>query len=497
MIASFKNMKGYKKIYHPLVLVALLIATVILGFFIGKGGIKIAMVCLALFPALIYINRFFNHPQIGIYSILIMGFLAIGISRYVPNVPFGLSIDGLLVLTYIAVYFRNFYSEVNWQYINRDLTYLMIIWFMYSVAQLFNPEALSRTAWFYAMRGMSLYSLLLIPLCFMIFNRLRYMMVFLYIYAFFSIMASLKGMQQIYIGLDSAEQFWIDTVGGITHVLFGELRAFSFMSDAGQFGAAQGAAGVVGILIAMNIRGFINKGLFYTMGFLGLWGMMISGTRGAIIVPLLGFATYIVHRKNVRVLFFGGIFLALTYVFFAHTYIGQNNSQIRRMRTAFRPEEDASYLVRLENRRILSGYLATRPFGGGIGSAGDWGQRFSPQGFLAQVATDSWYVQIWAEQGIIGLILHLIILCYIVLKGSFIIMFRLQHQELRGIVSALMGGFVGIIGASYGNGVLGQNPTGIILYISWGFFMMATQLEREYVYLTEKKKNPWSLTTSN
>ena len=490
-------MKGYKKIYHPLVLVALLIATVLFGFFIGKGGIKVAVVCLAIFPALIYINRFFNHPQIGIYSILVMGFLAIGISRYVPNVPFGLSIDGLLVLTYIAVYFHNFYSEVNWRYANRDLTYLMVIWFMYSVAQLFNPEALSRTAWFYAMRGMSLYSLLLIPLCFMIFNRLRYMMVFLYIYAFFSILASLKGMQQIYIGLDSAEQFWIDTVGGITHVLFGELRAFSFMSDAGQFGAAQGAAGVVGILTAMNIRGFINKGLFYTMGFLGLWGMMISGTRGAIIVPMLGFTVYILHRKNFRVLFFGGIFLAFTYVFFAHTYIGEGNAQIRRMRTAFRPEEDASYMVRLENRRILSGYLATRPFGGGIGSAGDWGQRFSPQGFLAQVATDSWYVQIWAEQGIIGLILHLIILCYIVIKGSYIIMFRLQHQELRGIVSALMGGFVGIIGASYGNGVLGQNPTGIILYISWGFFMMATQLEREYVLLTEKKKNPWSLTTNN
>ncbi|MDO8898240.1 MAG: O-antigen ligase family protein, partial [Bacteroidales bacterium] len=274
--------------------------------------------------------------------------------------------------------------------------------------------------------------------------------------------------------------------------LFGELRAFSFFSDAGQFGAAQGAAGVVGIIVAMNIKGLHNKVFFTIMGVSGLWGMMISGTRGAMIVPMVGGVTYILLRKNFRAVIVGGFFLALIYAFFAYTYIGEGNSQIRRMRTAFRPDEDESYLVRLENRRILSGYLASRPFGGGIGSAGDWGQRFSPQGFLAQIATDSWYVQIWAEQGIVGLILHLFILTYILIKGSYIIMFRLKEPELRGVVSALMAGFTGIMGASYGNGVLGQMPTGILIYLSWVVIFVSQQLEREYVYLSSRGLNPWS-----
>jgi hypothetical protein len=117
---------------------------------------------------------------------------------------------------------------------------------------------------------------------------------------------------------------------------------------------------------------------------------------------------------------------------------------------------------------------------------------FRHKDFLSQIATDSWYVQIWAEQGIIGLILHLFILSYILIKGSYIIMFRLKEPEIRGVVSALMAGFTGIMGASYGNGVLGQMPTGILIYLSWVAIFVSQQLEREYIYLIQKGLNPWS-----
>ncbi|MBU2465584.1 MAG: O-antigen ligase family protein, partial [Bacteroidetes bacterium] len=494
MFSFLKDKIGSEKLHHPLVVAVIILFTVVLGVIIAKGGIMIAAALLVLFPAIVYFNRFLNYPTVGIFTIIVMGFIAIGLTRYIKNIPLGLSVDGFLVLTYIAVFFRYFNDGIKWSQLNRDIVYLSIIWFAYSVLQLFNPEALSRTAWFYAMRGISLYMLLLVPLALLIFNRLRFLYGFLYAWGIFSILGTLKGLQQLYLGPDAAEQFWLDTIGGVTHILFGELRVFSFFSDAGQFGAAQGAAGAVGLLVAMNIKGIHNKVFFVTMGIMGLWGMMISGTRGAMIVPMVAGLTYILHRKNFRVIVIGGLFLALVYAFFAYTYIGQGNSQIRRMRTAFRPEQDESYLVRLENKKILSGYLASRPFGGGIGSAGDWGKRFSPQGFLAQIATDSWYVQIWAEQGIVGLILHLFILTYILIKGSYIIMFKLKEQELRGIISALMAGFTGIMGASYGNGVLGQMPTGILIYISWGFIFMSQQLEREYTYLLSEGKSPWSLT---
>jgi len=226
-----------------------------------------------------------------------------------------------------------------------------------------------------------MYPILLVPLALMLFKRLRHLYLFLYIWGVFTILATLKGLVQLYIGLDPGEQFWIDTVGGITHLINGQLRVFSFFSDAGQFGAAQAAAGTVSLLVATSITGKRNKIFFLIVGVMGLWGMILSGTRGAMIVPMIGGIVYLILSKNIRILVTGGIMLAFIYVFFAYTYIGDSNYQIARMRTAFRPEEDASYIVRLENRAILKTYLVDKPFGGGIGSAGNWGQRFSPQGF--------------------------------------------------------------------------------------------------------------------
>ncbi len=479
MLKKFKRYSGSMKLNDPVMIIGLLVIAVIASYIIGNGGLRTALLVGAIPVAIFYLNRIFTKPNIGLYTTLIASFLVIGITRYIPGIPLGLTIDGLLVLTFIAVFFKNFYEGLDKRAFTRDLTIFMFAWFLYSIAQLFNPEALSKTAWFYAMRGMSLYSLLSIPLVFLLFNKVKHFYRFLYIWGTLSILGTLKGMQQLFIAPDFAEQRWLDTVGAITHLLFGELRVFSFYSDAGQFGAAQGAAGIVGLLIFFNVKDVKQKVFFLIMGITGIYGMFISGTRGAIIVPVIGAMFYLIHRKNIRVIFLGILTLAMVYVFFKYTYIGQGNAQIRRMRTAFKPDEDESLQVRLRNRQILKVYLTSRPFGGGIGSAGDWGQRFSPHGFLANVATDSWFVQIWAEQGIVGLLIHLFILSYITVKGSFYIMFRVRDPELRGKLSAVLAGFAGIVGSSYGNGVLGQMPTGILTYFTWGFLFIAPLLDDE------------------
>jgi len=451
---------------NPLVIILLLFLAVGIGYLFVIGGFKVAAALIMLPIILIYLNRFFNSPRIGIYSIIIAAFVAIGLTRYIPGVPLGLSIDGLLVLTYIAVFFKHYYNKISIKPILNDLTLLAFIWFLYSLAEFFNPEALSRQAWFYAMRGMSLYMLLIIPLIFLIFNKVKFLYIFLYYWAIWSILITLKGMQQMFLGPDFAEQRWLNEGGAITHIIFGQLRVFSFLSDAGQFGATQGVAMVVGIILALRLKGLFNKVLFWSMGLAGFYGMMISGTRGAIIIPGVGFIFYLAHTKNFRAIIIGLFLIASAFIFFKYTYIGQSNAQIRRMRTAFRPEDNASLQVRLQTKMILKEYMATRPFGGGIGSAGNWGKRFSPYGFLANIATDSWYVQIWAEQGIIGLFLHLFIIFYILLKGNYYVMFRLEDEEIK---------------------VFGQMPSGIMVYISMALIWLSPWLDDEMIYI--KKNN--------
>jgi hypothetical protein len=349
----------------------------------------------------------------------------------------------------------------------------------YVLLQIANPEAVSLEAWFYAMRGYALYQWLLIPLVFILFNKPKDIKVFFLIWGILSLIGTLKAMQQYFLGIDSFEQRWLDQGGAETHVLFGKLRIFSFYSDAGQFGASQGHAAVVFGVLALFIKNNIKlRTFFIIVALAGLFGMVISGTRGAIAVPAMGAIMFLILRKSIPILVLGIIMGIGVYVFFAHTTIGQNNAEIRRMRTAFDPNE-ASLQVRLDNRKKFSGYLASRPFGGGIGSAGNWGQRFTPHTFLANTATDSWYVAIWAEAGIVGLCLHLLIVFYVLGTGVYNVMFKLKDDWLKGQITAITCGMAGIMAASYGNAVFGQFPTGILMYMGMVFIFISPKWDKK------------------
>jgi hypothetical protein len=271
---------------------------------------------------------------------------------------------------------------------------------------------------------------------------------------------------------------WLDGGAAVTHVLFGKLRIFSFLSDAGQFGANQAYSGVVAIIVSMVETNKRKKIFFLIVGILGLYGMLLSGTRGSISIPLAGFGLYFVLKKNKVVMLSGFFLLVLVFVFFKYTLIGQDNQQIRRMRSAFDPN-DASLQVRLENQKKLKVYLASRPMGGGIGHAGVKAQKYLPNAFLSNVATDSWYVLIWAEQGIIGLSLHLFILFYVLVKASYLIMFRIRDPIVKMKMAALASGMFGVMVASYGNAVLGTMPTGMLIYVSMALMLNSDVLDAD------------------
>lgn len=483
----FANKHGSQLLTKPLPVMALITLIAVLGYMVGKGGLTTGLGLMFLPFIATYVYFIFLTPRIGIIGLYILNYVVLGSMRYIKGLPLGLTIDGHLILVYFALFFKSFFHKVEWKNAKNDLVLLAAIWFGYALFQLVNPEAVSRVAWFYAMRGVAFYMILTIPIIFILYNKKADLDLFLKIWAVLSLVATFKGIQQKFLGPDPWEQAWLDGGGSLTHILFGKLRVFSFMSDAGQFGAAQGHSGVVFSILALNQKKSLKLKLFYGfVGFMGLYGMMISGTRGAIAVPIMGFALYVALQKNIKILILGAILGISVLVFFKYTTIGNGNGTINRMRTAFDPN-DKSLLVRLENQRKLKVYMASRPIGGGIGSSGNWGLRFSPNTFLANTPTDSWYVAIWAEQGIVGLTLHLFILFYIVFKSSYIIMFKLKDDWTKAKMGALVSGLIGIMAASYGNGVFGQMPTGILLYTSMGYLFLAEKFDAEAIAENEEE----------
>jgi len=476
----FEIQTGSNKMGKPLYIVSILCIVSIAALLICRMGIVGSMALILLPFIAAYLNILFRYPVIGYYSAVALGFVLLGLGRYIDDLPIGLAMDGLLILTYIALIFNKFYDRVDWKPAKKDVTLLAVIWFGYSLLEVLNPESRSFSAWMSGMRGISFYMVLMIPLALIFINTNHKLNLFLYLWGIFSILVSLKGIMQNTIGVDPWEKAWLDAGAAETHILFGKLRIFSFLSDAGQFGANQAYSAVVAMILALTFKDLRKKIFFIIIAILGFYGMLLSGTRGAISIPLAGFALYFFLRKNITVMISGAFILIAVFVFFKYTTIAQNVQEIRRMRSAFDPN-DPSLQVRLENQKKLKVYLATRPMGGGIGHAGVKAKKFLPNAFLSQIATDSWYVLIWAEQGIIGLMLHLFILFYILIKSSYRIMFRIRDPILKMKMAALASGMFGIMVASYGNAVLGTMPTGMLLYTSMAIMLNTNVLDKEAI----------------
>ncbi|RLD38295.1 MAG: O-antigen ligase domain-containing protein [Bacteroidetes bacterium] len=490
----FKKNTGALQLQHPIAILLVVIGAFLIGKLMSTSGIPLIAGLIFLPLIVIFINRVFYNPKIALFSIQLAAYFINGLPRYTgPIVPYGLIADGLFVLALVAIIFKHFYVGVNWKPMLKDVSLLAAVWMGWIFLEILNPEAVSFQAWFYTMRGIALYFFFGIPIVLLLMRNPKDLEIFFYIWGSMTILATLKGAMQLIIGLDPAEQRWMDAGAYQTHLLFGKLRVFSFMSDAGQFGASQAHALVMGGIIAYETKSLKKKLFFGIVALSGLYGMLISGTRGAIAIPALGFFTYLILTKNKKLIALGLIAGIAVYIFFAYTTILQSNYQVARLRTAFHPEQDASFQVRLDNQKILKNYLSTRPIGGGVGHAGVRAQKYVPNGFLANVATDSWYVLIWAENGAIGLLLHFFILFYIVIKGGYIIMFRIRDSELKARMMAILSGIMGILLANYGNAVMGQFPTSINVYYSMAFLFIATHYDK--IILKERKmgKDPFIL----
>lgn len=415
-----------------------------------------------------YLYWLFQDPRVGVYTIVAMSFAISGLGRYYPVLPFGLSIDILIVLAFVSFFFKHF-KQIDWSVVPFDAFAVVGIWFLYCVAMVGNPLSPGAEAWFYASRGLAFYMFFLIPVGILTFNKPRDMEWFLIVWLVLSSLGSLWAAKQIFFGVSHTEQLWLDGGAASTHMLFGKLRAFSYYSDAGQFGAAQAHAAMVSLAILLYPLSRGKKLLYLVFFALNLWGMMLSGTRGAIFLLGISVFVYLLFSKRFTILVIGGILAGGAFGFLKYTTIMNSNYQINRMRTAFDPN-DPSLMVRKNREKILTVYLADKPIGEGIGSAGYWGQRFRPGSFLATLGTDSHFVRVWAETGIIGLFLNVLMFVYLIIRCG-IILWRMKFSYHRTCLVGMYSGFVGVTIASYGNNVIAQMPTGIVIYLSIAFIL--------------------------
>jgi len=454
--------------------VALLVALA-LGWLAGEAGTLVPSLLLGITVLVFLLVLIFNNPRAGFIAYIIYCFVLGFLGRHINSIPFGLAMDGLLVLSWLAVAFHRS-EQINLSRANNDLSLLAVGWFALTVLEIVNPARPSLAGWFYEMRSTSLYWLLSVPLAYVIFNKRRDLRLFLIIIISLSLLGAFYGIKQKLLGVDIKEQEWLDAGAAGTHLIWGKLRVFSFYPEAAQFGASQAHIGLICLILALGPFAWWKRLLFAVASFFLLYGMLISGTRGAMFVLFSGLFVYLLLNKQVRILIIGCVLAVGCLAVLKYTQIGNSNPDIFRIRTSLNPE-DPSFQLRLSNQAKLRDYLATKPFGEGVGTIGTWGHEFNADKFISTIEPDSYYVKVWAEYGLVGFLIWFGIMMYILGKCCGIV-WQIRNPQLRQQLLALTAGFAGILVSSYGNEVMNQVPSGMIIYISWVFVFLGPELDK-------------------
>lgn len=445
------------------------------SFFVVNVGVLAPVLVIAISCLIAMQISFIKEPKMAVWLMVFYSFTFGILGREIGGFPYGTLQEGILLLGWLTVIFTA--DRYDWKILNNDLVWLLIVWLAVSVLQLGNPAGASPQGWLQEIRAAAFYPFLIVPLAFLVLKKNKDLNTFLYLIIGLSLLASFNGLKQMYIGLSPGDQRFLDGGGANTHLIWGRLRVFSFYSDAGQFGASQAHIGLIALILALGPFKWWKRLLLLTAGLIMVYGMLISGTRGALFALIIGLLLALVLSKKFKVMIIGGIF-ALGFIgFLKYTSIGDGNYQILRLRSALDPKE-ASLNVRLMNQKILSDYLQSRPFGGGLGVIGVWGETYNKDKFLSTVQPDSYWVKVWAMYGIVGFTLWFCIMMYILGKCCGIV-WKTEDRTLRIKTMALTSGYAGILFCSYANEVINTAPSSFVVYVSWVLVFISPKIEEE------------------
>lgn len=458
-----------------------------LGLFAGLLVIYLLIIRQGIVPALAFAALpALALAMIGIlqkyyifYAFFILNYVIMGIDRYIP-LKSGMIMTAFAVGLLGVLMVRNIHQPQEWKRAGNFLTAMWVIWFLYCFLEIFNPRALNEP-WAIALANYAFYPLfcaVLIPVLFTRYKSFKWLML---IWAGLTLLAAAKGYWQKNHGFDAAELHWLYYGGGgNTHLIYSGIRFFSFFTDAASYGASMGLSLVVFGISGFYVSPFWKKLLFWTTAIAGGYGLVISGTRSDLAIPFIGLLVYLVICRDVKSILFTSLILGGAFIFLNYTTLGNSNRLIRRMRTVF-DTQDASWIVRVEHKKRIFHLMEDKPFGVGLGLAGEKANRFRPASRhdpLTYLATDSWFIMTYIETGIVGLILYLGVMIAILLKSMYIVSFKIVNRELQGQLFAIIAAICGILVTCYANEVLNY-PNGIIVYTLMAFLFTAPYYDQE------------------
>lgn len=437
-------------------------AAVFLGLLAGYGGFTLSILALAgLIGAPVMMASVFNL-RFGVLLLFVLMFTALQVKRIIPALPIGISFDAVTAALLFGLIIQQS-RQRDWSFLKTPVSYGVLIWLAYTAFLFFNPNAASRMAYIYTVRSfaglMVFYFILLYTL-----TKPQFMKQLLFVWLFFGFLGALYGLFQDIFGLRQWEWQWLlqDYERFRRYAQFGNIKKWSFFSDPMVFGILCSITAVASLFMMGIFKHIAFKALALIAAVIFFAAMVTSGTRAAYVLPIAALGLYIIMQGSIRAIMLAA---AAGIIGLSVIYMPTSNERFMQFQSAFRPGEDASYDVRERNQAYIQPFIQNNPLGGGLGSTGNWGLRFSPNSPLAQFPPDSGFVRTAVEAGWMGLLLYCLLLALVMFEGIRNY-FRIRDPVLRQYQLLFLSVIFMLIIANFPQEAINSPPINAIFYLS-------------------------------
>ncbi len=463
-----------EKLYNVYGILLLLSCAAIIAVGVAEFGLVFAILVVLGLLAIPIVIALVIYPKFGIVVYITLSFTIMFWLRYGVNFPLGTLMDGMLVL-FILGFFIQQKQRPNWQIFKSPITTWLLVWIIYNIFQIANPWAESRLAWVYTIRGMAFVAMMYFIFVYYI-RDVKFIRFILKWWLGFMVLAALYASKQEFIGFANFEEVYNNSEG-IPSLLFiaGHWRKYSVFSDPVTFAYNMAIASLLCIVLFTGPFKMYKKVILVVVIGVLLVNMLFSGTRGAFPLVPAGLILYVILNFSKRILLFSivaGIFIVGLIV------MPTSNQNILRFQSAFTPNNDASYNVRKINQARIKPYIWSHPIGGGLGSVGEWGKKFSPGSFLSNFPPDSGYVRTTVELGVVGLAIFCILI-FTILKTGINNYYKIKDPELKSYCLAMVIMVFTWNIANFPQEALVQYPSNVIFYLSIALINVTYRLDQE------------------
>ena len=463
------------------VIVLFLLFLLSLYSFKNSGVNGMAMI-LAIPVSIVLIYSAFSYRMFSFWTLFIINYFVMFLSKE-GKMPLPASLPNeLLELVLIAIAIIDL-KETKFENCANLMLVAVLGWCTFCIIEILNDTCglgINVNAWFTGVRLMAFQLLYPVIVFTLYINTPQRLHQIYKAWAFCALFAVFWCWKQINIGWDAAEMNWLFAQDHARqHIVNGIVRYFGTFSDAANFGIHMACASVSFFVIAITNRVRKHKIFFGTVGFLTTWAMFQSGTRTAIFCMIAGFMVFLILSKSAKIIVPVAIVFSLFLGMLMFTNIGQGNNQIRRMRSAFNPE-DASANVRDINKAAISKYMKDAPWGIGIGIFERDIPAWNKFKIVSQIPPDSEYVFIWVRTGWIGVSWFAICNLIILIGACSVVFFKIKNKSLMGMGAAWCASFAALHLGGYANQILMQFPNIVVFYGGLSTVFLMPIIEKEF-----------------